>query len=285
MVQVAVQRLLEYLSFPFVRNAIVTGILISLCAALIGVPLVLRRFAFIGASLSHTAFSALAVASVLRISNGMFVVLPFTILFSILIFYASSKRKQSSEAAVALVSSGALGIGYLVMNVFSKKANLSGDVCTILFGSVSILTLKKSEVMLTIVLSLLVIALFFVFYNKIFQCTFDRDFSCATGTNVFVFDISVSVLIAVIIVLSMNLVGSLLISALLIFPPLASMRLFKSFRAVVISSCALSVVCSVLGLLIAVLAGTPVGSTIVFADIVVYLICFAVGSFASCHKS
>ena len=272
-----------YFSFPFVQNALIVGILISLCAALIGVPLVLKHFSFIGDSLSHSAFGALAIASVLKISNGMFFVLPVTVLFSVLIFYASSRRKESSEAVIALVSSGTLGIGYLLMNLFAKSSNISGDVCTVLFGATSILTLKKSEVFLSIILCVLIIVLFIIFYNRIFICTFDADFSKASGNSLFLYNLCVSVLIGVIIVVAMNLVGSLLISALLIFPPLASMKVCKSFKSVVISSAVLSVICSVGGLLTAIIGGTPVGSTIVAFEVACYLIFILIGKFL-CRK-
>lgn len=278
-----ISKLQLYFSFPFVQNALIVGVLISLCAALIGVPLVLRHFSFIGDSLSHTAFGALAVASILKISSGMFFVLPVTVLFSALIFYASSKRKGSSEAVVALISSGSLGIGYLLMNLFAKSSNISGDVCMVLFGATSILTLKKSEVILSVILCVLIIVLFVVFYNRIFTCTFDQDFSKVSGNNIFLYNLSVSVLIGVIIVVSMNLVGSLLISALLIFPPLASMKICKSFKATVICSAVISVFCSVAGLLIAILSGTPVGSTIVASEVACYLIFILIGK-VLCRK-
>ncbi len=271
------EKLQFYLTVPFVKNALVVGILISLCAGLIGIPLVLRRFSFIGDSLSHSAFGSLAVASVLKITSPMFFVLPATLVFSALIFYASSKRKENSEAAVALVSSGTLGIGYLLMNLFAKSSNISGDVCTVLFGSTSILTLKKSEVLLSVFLCVFAIALFAVFFNRIFLYTFDSDFASAFGGKVFLYNLCFSLFIGVIIVVAMNFVGSLLVSALLIFPPLSSMKVCKTFKGVALCSSLVSVFCSVAGLFVSILAGTPVGSTIVAAEVSVFIIFLFLG--------
>ena len=176
-----------------------------------------------------------------------------------------------------MISVGALAFGYLIMNLFSSSANLSGDVCSTLFGSVSILTLTETEVWLSVILSLLSVALFILFYHRIFAVTFDEDFARASGTRAGLYNLLIAIVIAVIIVLAMNLVGSLLISALVIFPALSAMRLFTSFRAVTICSAVLSVVSSLTGMLIAIVAGTPVGSTIVAVDVAVFFICFLIG--------
>ena len=262
--------LLDYLSYPFVRYALIVGTLIALCSALFGVTLVLKRFSFIGDGLSHVAFGALAIASVLNLSNEMLFVLPATVLCAVLLLRAGQNAKIKGDAAIAMLSAGALAIGYLLMNLFSTSSNLSGDVCSTLFGSTSILTLTKTEVWLCAVLSVLVVAAFVFFYNKIFAVTFDEGFARATGLPAGAYNLLIAVVVAIIIVLAMNLVGSLLISALVIFPALSAMRLFKSFRAVTICAAVLSVVCALAGMLISILAETPVGSTVIAADIVAF---------------
>lgn len=267
-----------YFSFPFVRYALIVGVLISLCSSLLGVTLVLKRFSFIGDGLSHVAFGALSIATVLKINNTMFLVLPLTVLSAILILAAGNKARIKGDAAIAMISVSALAFGYLLMNIFSASANLSGDVCSTLFGSTSILTLTKAEVYLCAALSVIVVAVFVIFYNKIFAVTFDEDFAAASGTNAAAYNLLLAVIIAVIIVLAMNLVGSLLISALIIFPALSAMRLFRSFFSVTVCSAVLSVVCSVAGLLVSIVAGTPVGSTIVAADLAAFILFCAAGA-------
>ena len=266
-----------YFAYPFVRYALVVGVLIALCSSLLGVTLVLKRFSFIGDGLSHVAFGAMAIAAVVNLTNEMLLVLPVTVICAVLLLRTGQNAKIKGDAAIAMISVGALAIGYLLMSLFSTSTNLSGDVCSTLFGSTSILTLTKSEVWLCAVLSVLVVAMFVLFYNKIFSVTFDESFARATGTNAGAYNLIIAVITAVIIVLAMNLVGSLLISALIIFPALSAMRVFKSFRAVTICSAVLSVVCAFLGMMISVLAGTPVGSTIVAADIIAFGIFYLVG--------
>lgn len=263
-------KLTLYWQYPFVRYALAVGILISLCSSLLGVTLVLKRFSFIGDGLSHVAFGAMAIASVLHLTNDMPLVLLITVLSAILLLRTGQNAKIKGDAAVAMISVGALAIGYLLMNLFSPSGNLSGDVCSTLFGSTSILTLTKTEVRLCAVLSVLVVAAFVFFYHKVFAVTFDESFAAATGVKTKIYNFIIAVIIAVIIVLAMNLVGSLLISALVIFPALSAMRVFKSFRSVTVCSAFLSIFCSLLGILISILAGTPVGSTIVAVDIVMF---------------
>ena len=257
-----------YFEFPFVRYALIVGILISLCSSLLGVTLVLKRFSFIGDGLSHVAFGAMAIASVLKLTNNMPLILIITVLCAILLLRSGSRTKIKGDAAVAMISVGALAIGYLLLNVLNPSSNLSGDVCSTLFGSTSILTLTKTNVYICIVLSVLMLLFFVFFYNKIFAVTFDENFALATGTKANLYNLLIAVVVAVIIVLAMNLVGSLLISALVIFPALSAMRVFKSFKSVTICSAIFSVVCTTLGLLISIVAGTPVGSTIVAVDII-----------------
>lgn len=262
-----------YFQFPFVRYALIVGVLIALCSSLLGVTLVLKRFSFIGDGLSHVAFGAIAIASVLHLSDNMLFVMPVTVLCAVLLLKTGQNTRIKGDAAIAMISVGALALGYLLMHLFSVSSNLSGDVCSTLFGSTSILTLTRSEVWLCVVLSLAVVAIFIFFYHRIFAVTFDENFARAAGTRVEACNLLIAVIVAVIIVLAMNLVGSLLISALIIFPAMSAMRLFRSFKSVTIFSAVLSVFCALAGLLISIVAGTPVGSTIVAADIAAFLIC------------
>lgn len=231
----------------------------------------------LGDGLSHTAFGAMAVAAVLNLTNDMLFVLPATVICAVLLLRTGNSTKIKGDAAIAMISVGSLAIGYLLMNLFSTSSNLSGDVCSTLFGSASILTLTKAEVWLCIILSIVVVLAFLFFYNKIFAVTFDENFAKATGTKAGIYNLLIAVIIAVIIVLAMNLVGSLLISALIIFPALSAMRIFKSFRSVTICSAVLSVFCALLGILISILYATPVGSTIVAVDIGAFAVFSAAG--------
>ena len=266
-----------YLQYPFVRNALIVGVLIALCSSLLGVTLVLKRYSFIGDGLSHVAFGAIAVASVLHLSNEMLITLPVTVICAVLLLMNGQNARIKGDAMIAMISVGALAVGYLLMNVFSTSANVAGDICSTLFGSTSILTLSRFEVWLCIGLSALVVICFIAFYNRIFAVTFDEDFAKAVGTKADAYQFFIAVIIAVIIVLALNLVGSLLISALLIFPALSAMRLFKSFRGVTICAAVMSVLSAAAGILISILAGTPVGSTIVIVQILVFLISYFIG--------
>lgn len=266
-----------YFSYPFVRYALLVGVLIALCSSLLGVTLVLKRFSFIGDGLSHVAFGAIAIASVLNLTNEMLIVLPVTVVSAILLLMTGQNTKIKGDAAVALISVGSLALGYLLMNLFSTSSNVSGDVCSTLFGSTSILTLSAADVWLCVILSVLVIGVFLLFYHKIFSVTFDETFASATGVRASLYNLMIAVITAMIIVLAMNLVGSLLISALIICPALSAMRMFRSFRAVILSSAILSVVCAVAGILISILFSTPVGSTIVAADIAAFLLFWILG--------
>ena len=271
------EKLFMYLELPFVRYALIVGVLIALCSSLLGVTLVLKRFSFIGDGLSHVAFGAMSIAAVLNVTNDMLIVLPVTVVSAILLLSGGRKAKIKGDAAIAMISVGALAFGYLLMNVFSTSSNLSGDVCSTLFGSTSILTLTAKEVWLCVALSVAVVVIFVLFYNKIFAVTFDEDFSKAVGTKAERYNFLLATVIAVIIVLAMNLVGSLLISALVIFPALSAMRIFRSFRAVTICSAVVSVICAFVGIIISILAGTPVGSTIVAVDASVFILFYIAG--------
>lgn len=260
-----------YFSFPFVRYALIVGILISLCASLLGVTLVLKRFSFIGDGLSHVAFGAMAVGTVMNLTNNTWFVMGVTVLAAILLLGIGNNTKIKGDAAIAMLSVGALAIGYMVMNIFSTSANVAGDVCSTLFGSVSILTLGTEDVWLCVISSAIIITLYILFYNRIFAVTFDENYVRATGRGAGRYNMLVAVITAVIIVLAMNLVGSLLISALVIFPALSAMRICYSFKGVVVCSAIVSVCCAGIGIIIALLAQTPVGATIVTVDILVYL--------------
>ena len=251
---------MTYLQFGYVRYALIVGVLIALCSSLLGVTLVLKRFSYIGDGLSHVAFGAMAVAGVLHLSNNMLLVLPVTMICAILLLRAGRNARIKGDAAIAMISVGALAVGYLLLNLFKSSGNLAGDVCTTLFGSMSILTLRPAEVWLCFGLSIAVIILFLYFYNRIFAVTFDEDFARATGTKADAYNLLIATVIAVIIVLAMNLVGSLLISALIIFPAMSAMRVFKSFRSVTVCSAVLSVCCALAGLLISILAINGVGA-------------------------
>ena len=266
-----------YFQYPFVRYALIVGVLIALCSSLLGVTLVLKRFSFIGDGLSHVAFGAMAIASVLNITNNMLFILPVTVICAILLLRAGQNTRIKGDAAIAMISVGALAIGYLLMNLFSTSPNISGDVCSTLFGSTSILTLTKGEVWLCGILSVVVVAIFILFYNKIFAVTFDENFARATGTRANAYNLLIAVVIAVIIVLAMSLVGSLLISALIIFPALSAMRVARSFKGVVVYAAILSVVGAFLGIVFSILCSTPVGATIVILDLILFFINCTIG--------
>ncbi|MBR1772408.1 MAG: metal ABC transporter permease [Eubacterium sp.] len=272
-------QLLYFLQFDFVVYALIVGVLIALCASLLGVTLVLKRYSFIGDGLSHVAFGAMAIATVLKLTSNTILVMPVTILVAVLLLRNGNKSMLKGDAAIAMLSVTSLAFGYLVMNVFSTSSNVSGDVCSTLFGSTSILTLDSKEVIICIVLSIIVIALYVIFYNKIFAVTFDETFCRATGVPAGKYNFLIAVIIAIIIVLGMNLVGSLLISALIVFPALAAMRLSGTFKGVVILSAIFSVVCAIVGMIVSILYSTPVGATIVAMDLLCFIIAALVGRF------
>lgn len=271
------EALQEYMQYPFVRYALMVGVLIALCSSLLGVTLVLKRFSFLGDGLSHVAFGGIAIASVLNVTNDTLVVLPLTILCAVLLLKTGQNAKIKGDAAIAMISVGALAFGYLIMNIFKTSSNIAGDVCTTLFGSTSILTLTQRDLWISVILSVVVVALFVAFYNRVFAVTFDEDFAKATGTKTEMYNLMIAVVIGVIIVISMKLVGSLLITALVIFPALSAMRVFTNFKSVTIFSAVFSVICALIGILISIPTGTPVGATIVAMDIIGFGICCLVG--------
>ena len=273
------EKLSLYLDFPFVRYALIVGVLISLCSSLLGVTLVLKRFSFIGDGLSHVAFGAMATAAIVGLTNEMILTLPITVLAAVLLLCSGDRAKLKGDSAVALISVSSLAIGYMLMNLFPNSSNVSADVCTTLFGSTSILTLSPTDVWLCIILSLVVVLVFVFCYNKIFCLTFDESFSKATGLRVGLYKLILSVIIASVIVLAMNLVGSLLVSALIVFPAVSAMRVCKSFKGVTVCATIVSVCCSFFGILTSVLFDTPVGSTIVAADLLVFIAFSVIGKF------
>ncbi len=269
-------KLAEYLQYPFVRYALIVGVLIALCSSMLGVPLVLKRFSFIGDGLSHVAFGAMCIATVLKMTNDMLLIMPVTIISAVLILRTGTNTKIKGDAVIAMISVAALAFGYLIMN-FSNTPNLAGDVCTTLFGSTSILTLNKAEVWMCIIMSIVVLTVFVVLYHRIFAVTFDENFSRAIGLDTEKYNLLIAVITAVVIVLAMNLVGSLLISALIIFPALSAMRLFHSYARVTNCAAVLSVICAFSGIILSILAGTPVGSTIVGVNVLAFAVCWLIG--------
>ncbi|WP_298531999.1 metal ABC transporter permease [uncultured Ruminococcus sp.] len=308
-----IDKLQFYFGFSFVRYAFVVGLLIALCSSLLGVTLVLKRFSFIGDGLSHVAFGAMSLSATLPVMikraalswtgsnklspdmqkvvkwftnlNDMYIVLPVTLICAILLLRSGQNTKIKGDAAVAMVSVGSLALGYLLMNRFPSGSNTSGDVCSTLFGSTSILTLKREDVNMCIIMAIVVILTYILFYNKIFAVTFDENFIKATGVRANAYNLLIAVVTAMIIVLAMNLVGSLLISALIIFPALAAMRVFKSFRSVIVCSAVISIVCAAFGIISSILFSTPVGSTIVVADLAVFLLFSLISVFIGRSKA
>ena len=266
------EKLVFYFQYPFVWYALIVGVLIALCSSLLGVTLVLKRFSFIGDGLSHVAFGAMAIASVLNFSNNMLFVMPVTVICAVLLLRTGQSTKIKGDAAIAMISVGALAVGYLLMNVFSTGSNISGDVCSSLFGSTSILTLTTAEVWLCVVVSVIVVVLFTVFYHKIFAVTFDESFAKATGVNVSLYNVLIAVLTAITIVIGMRMMGAMLISSLIIFPALTSMRVFKSFRGVVIASGILSLICFFGGMVMSYTYSTPAGASVVVVDLAAFLL-------------
>lgn len=270
--------LFYFQNFPTVRYASAALLLISLCAALLGVTLVLKRFSMIGDGLSHVTFGAAAIATALGFVSPIYISLPITVLAAILLLKIRSNTKIQGDAAIAMVSAGALAFGYLMMNLFpGNSSSISGDACTNLFGQ-GILGINKQDVTLCVILSAIVIFVFIFFYNKIFAITFDESFSRATGTKTELYNTLIAVITGVIIVVAMNMVGALLISALITFPALSAMRVFKTFKSVTICASIISVCCAIIGVLISLAAKTPVGSTVVVADAVAFGIFAVIGA-------
>ncbi len=262
----------EMLSYSFITRAFLVGILVSLCAALLGVSLVLKRYSMIGDGLSHVSFGALSVALAMGFSP-LPVSLPVVIIAAVLLLRLSETGKLRSDAAIALISSSALAIGIIVTSLTS---GLTADVDSYMFGS--ILAMSGDDVVLSVILSIIVLGLYLVCYNKIFAVTFDESFSRATGVHVSFYNTLMAVLTAVTIVLGMRIMGALLISSLVIFPALTAMRVFKSFRGVVICSAALSVAAFCVGMVVSYQYSTPVGASVVLTNLGIFLAAALIGA-------
>ncbi len=260
-----------YLQYPFVRRALIVGALISLCASLLGNVLVHRRLSLLGDGLSHVAFGAFSIAGVLPLAEKTPFVLGVTLVSAMLLL--RGERRASGDALLSMLSVGILAVGYLLLNLFSDSRNVSVDISDVLFGAFAILTLSRAEVWLCAGLSAATIGFFAVFHNRIFALAFDEAFSQACGVRVRLYRGLMAGAAAVIVVLTMRLVGSLLITALVVFPPLSAMRLCGSYRGVVLLSCLLSLSCTLLGILGAVAAGLPVGAAVVLAHLACFLLC------------
>jgi len=256
----------EMMSFPFMVRALIVGALVALCASLLGVSMVLKRYSMIGDGLSHVGFGALAVATALH-TAPLAVSLPVVVLAAFLLLRIKDSSKIKGDAAIAIISTGSLAIGVMVISV---STGMNTDVCNYLFGS--ILGVNQNELVLTVVLSVFVLVLFVLFYHRIFAVTFDETFAKATGTRADLYNMLIALLTAFTIVLGMRTMGALLISSLIIFPALTSMQLLKRFKSVVLCSAALSLVCFLAGLTISYLYATPTGASVAILNIVCFLI-------------
>lgn len=266
----ALEQLTTYLSYPFVVNAIIVGTLVALCSSLLGTTLVMKRLSFIGDGLSHVAFGAYAVAAVAGVTRNMIIIAPVTVIAAVLLLRRGQSRKVKGDAAIAMMSVTALAVGYMLMNVFGTRSNVSGDVCSTLFGSTSILTLSALDVGACALMSIAVVGGFALLYNRVFAITFDETFARACGLPTARYNLAVAIMIAFVIVVGMNLVGALLLSALIVFPALSAMRVCSTFRSVTIFAAVIGITCSIAGMLASILLGTPVGSTIVIADVLAF---------------
>ncbi len=263
--------ILTMFSFPFMQRALIAGVLVSLCAALLGVSLVLKRYSMIGDGLSHVSFGALAIAVALGVTPLWFSI-PVVILAAFLLLRVADNPRWNSDAAIAAMSASSLAIGILVI---SRTTGMTTDVDNYMFGSV--LAMSKADVALSVILCLAVLVLFILFYHKLFAVTFDESFSRATGLKVERYNTLLAILTALTIVLGMRMMGAMLISSLIIFPALTAMRLFRSFRGVVVCAAVTSVACFCAGLTISFAFSTPVGATVVAADLTVFLVSCLLG--------
>ncbi|MCR4615913.1 MAG: metal ABC transporter permease [Clostridiales bacterium] len=264
----------DMMSYKFLIYAVVVGSLISLCASLLGVSLVLKRYSMIGDGLSHVGFGAMAIATALH-TAPLTVAVPVVLAAAFLLLRISDNSKIKGDSAIALISTGALAVGVVTVSLMGTNIDLS----SYMFGS--ILAVGKNDMYVSVVLSVIVAVFFAVLYNNIFAVTFDENFARATGINAGLYNMLISLLTAVTIVLGMRLMGALLISSLIIFPPLSSMRVFKSFRSVVISSAAVSIICFLVGMVFSYALSTPAGASIVCVNIVVFAVFALAGKIKS----
>lgn len=263
--------IIEIFSYPFMVRAIIVGSLVSLCAALLGVSLVLKRYSMIGDGLSHVGFGALSVAAAMNVAP-LKIAIPVVIIAAFFLLRISSNSKIQGDAAIALISSSSIAAGVIVT---SMTSGLNADVYSYMFGS--ILAMGKSDVFMSIVLSVIVLLIYVLFYNKIFSITFDQNFSKATGIKTDFYNTLISILTAVTIVVGMRIMGTMLISSLVIFPTLTSMRLFKSFKSVVISSAIISIICFTIGIIVSYIMNFPAGASIVAVNLVAFIVFVIIG--------
>ena len=265
------EKLSLYFSYPAVWFALIVAVAVSACAALFGVTLVLKRFSFIGDGLSHVAFGAMAVSAVVGLTDNMFITMPVTIICAVILLKTGTNAKIKGDAAVAMIAVGALAVGYLLLNIFRPSANIASDVCSALFGSTAILTLNIVDVIVCLAICAVAVTVFILLYNRLFAVTFDENFATAIGVKSKTYNLLISVIIAVVVVLAMKFVGSLLVSAIIVFPALSAMRVFKSFKSVTICAVIISACAAIAGIVIALIASTPVGPTVVVVNIFVFL--------------
>ncbi len=263
--------ILTMFSYHFIQRALIVGVLVSLCAALLGVSLVLKRYSMIGDGLSHVGFGALAVASAFHLAP-LAVAVPVVVLSAILLLRLRGSSRVKGDAAIAIISSSALAIGVIVVSVTS---GMNTEVSSYLFGS--ILSLSRGDAALSVILSLAVLALFILFYPRLFAVTFDETFARATGTRADLYNTLLAVLTAVTVVLGMRMMGALLISSLIIFPALSAMKLCRSFRSVILCAAAISVVCFLAGMVASYAFETPSGASVVGADLIAFALCSLFG--------
>lgn len=269
--------ILYFSAYPTVRYAAVALLLISLSASLLGVTLVLKRYSMIGDGLSHVTFGAATVATVLGFTTPIYLSLPLTVLAAILLLSLRSSTRVSGDAAIAMVSAGSLAFGYLLLNLFPPSGfDASADACDNLFGK-GIVGVDAADVTVCFILSVAVLGIFVFFYNRIFSVTFDSDFAGVNLRRARLYDLLIAVTTGVMIVVAMEMVGALLISALITFPALSAMRVFKTFKSVTVCSAVISVICAAVGLLLSLIFSTPTGSTVVIADLAVFCIFSLIG--------
>ena len=267
---------IELLRFPFVQYALIVSVLMATCASLIGVPLVLKRYSFMGFGLSNVAFMGMAFAIVIDASNSLLIVMPLTVAATILLVgFGNRFKKISGDASLAMITVGSLAVGHFAINTFSMRGNITADVSETLFGGMRLLTLQMPDVWQSAAITAIVIAFFAFFYHRIFAVTFDADFMQATGQRPLAYELMLSVITGVVIAMSMNLLGSLLTASLIIFPALSAMRVFKAYKAVIIFSTVAAAVCSLLGIFISILIELPATTTIILVNIAMFVVMFA----------
>lgn len=263
-----IETIIEMMSHTFIQRAVLVGVLVSLCAALIGVSLVLKRYSMIGDGLSHVGFGILTIATALGFTTPLYIAIPGVMLVAVILLKLGDNGKLKSDSAIAILSSSALAIGVAVT---SLTTGMNTDTCNFMFGS--ILAMNQEDVIISVIVSIIVAILFIIYYRKIFAITFDEDFAKASGLKVSRYTNLIAILTAVIIVIGMRMMGTLLISSIIIFPALSSMRIFKTFKKVVISSGIISVICFLLGIYFSYVFNISTGAMIVLVNLFVFIVC------------